>query len=181
MTSLQLSRAARWQTILQQVEVAYRALGDPEKEWIRQQLRQIEGLQLQLDRLFQQGGGSNACSGCQGDCCVKGHNHMTLANLLSYLQDGKVPPLADFSRTCPFLAEQGCQLPVASRPYNCISFVCDIIENALASAKLVEFYRLEGELRSCYQRFAARYRGAGMTGLLLQQEQLSGSTFLEKK
>ena len=181
MTSLQPSRAVRWQTILQQVEAAYRALDDAEKDWIRQQLRQIESLQLQLDRLFQQAGGSNACGGCQGDCCAKGHNHLTLANLLSYLQEGKLPPVADFSRTCPFLAEQGCLLPVASRPYNCVSFVCDIIENALAPAELAEFYRLEGELRSCYQQFAARYRGAGMTGLLLQQEQSPGSTFLEKK
>ncbi len=181
MPSLQQSRAARWQALVQQVGAAYRILADAEKEWIRRQLRQIEGLQVQLEQLFQRGDGSTACRVCQGDCCAKGHNHMTLANLLSYLQHDQLPPVADFSRTCPFLAEQGCLLPAAGRPYTCVSFVCDIIESALTPVELAEFYRLERALRSCYQQFAARYRGAGMTGLLLQQEQLPGRSFLEKK
>ena len=91
MTLLQQSRIERWQSLLQQVEVAYRALDKDEKAWIRRQLLQIESLQLQLEQLFLQGGGAKACSGCQGDCCAKGHNHLTLANLLSYLQEQQRP------------------------------------------------------------------------------------------
>jgi hypothetical protein len=181
MDSLQPSRTERWQLILQQVTAAYRDLAEDEKNWICRQLQLIETLQQQLELLFQLAGGAQVCSGCQGDCCAKGHNHMTLANLLSFLQTDRLPPRADFSRTCPFLGRQGCLLPPASRPYNCISFVCDTIENALKPADLVEFYHLERLLRSYYLEFAARYRGAGMTGVLLQQEQLPGSAFLERK
>ena len=181
MTPLQQRRTERWKLIVQQIAAAYRALSANEKNWIARQLEQIEILQLQLDRLFQQGDGGQACSHCQGDCCAKGHNHLTLANLLSYLQVGKLPPEADFTRTCPFLGARGCLLPAASRPYTCISFVCDIIETALPPADLAEFYRLERQLRSLYLELAARYTGGGMTGLLLQDERLAGSGFLERR
>ena len=181
MTPLQQSRTERWQLIVQQIAAAYRALSANEKTWIARQLEQIESLQRRLDRLFQLGNGGHACANCQGDCCAKGHNHLTLANLLSYLQADKLPPAADFTRTCPFLSARGCRLPAASRPYTCISFVCDIIESALTPADLAEFYRLERQLRSLYLELAARYTGGGMTGLLLQDERLAGSVFLTRK
>lgn len=106
---------------------------------------------------------------------------MTLANLLCYLQKGEQPPAADFSRTCPFLGDQGCLLVIESRPYNCISFVCDMIETSLTSPEVVDFYSLEQQLRAIYQEFAERYVGAGMTGLLIQSERLLGQAFLDFK
>ena len=179
--TMQAERSRCWQTIVSQVAEEYRQLPEDEKGWIEQQLREIASLQHELDRLFAKAGGTNACGNCSGECCAKGHNHMTLANLLAFLQQGEVPPAADFSRTCPFLGECGCLLGVAERPYNCISFVCDIIENSLTSAEVDLFYQQEQKLRDLYLKFAERYVGGGLTGLLLQWQRLAGRKFLERK
>jgi len=174
-------RSCRWQHIIKQVEADYRLLPVSEKAWIAQQLQQLATVQQRLQQLFEAGNGKQACRDCLGECCAKGHNHMTLANLLGFMQRGEQPPEPSFSQTCPFLGEQGCVLEVADRPYNCITFVCDIIENSLTSLQVTEFYALERQLRSLYQGFAERYAGAGLTGLLLQSERLNGQAFLDLK
>ncbi|SHI94071.1 hypothetical protein SAMN02745165_01192 [Malonomonas rubra DSM 5091] len=174
-------RHERWKKLVEQIAQEYRALPASEKTWIAEQLQQVETLQQQLNQLFEQGNGLTSCADCLGDCCAKGHNHMTLANLLSYLQRNDLPPQPDFSRTCPFLGERGCLLPVTRRPYNCISFVCDIIEHSLTSSQVEEFYRCEQQLRVVYRQFAERYSGGGMTGLLLQSERLGNGPFLQRK
>lgn len=173
-------RARRWQQIVARVSAEYAVLPAAEKTWINIRLQQIAELQAQLNSLFEKGNGLQACSKCHGECCAKGHNHMTLANLLGFLQRGELPPAADFSLTCPFLGQMGCVLDSQRRPYNCISFICDIIETAVTPAELAEFYSLERRLRVLYQDFAARYAGAGLTGLLLQAERLNGTPFLSK-
>jgi len=152
-----------------------------EKIWIGQRLAKMEKIQLELDRLFRRGAGEQVCQTCQGDCCAKGHNHLTLANLLGYLLDGEYLPPAEFSRTCPFLAENGCLLPASRRPYNCISFVCDRIEENLMPDEIEQFYALEQRLRSFYQEFAVRYAGAALTGLLIQDQRLEGRSFFSRK
>lgn len=174
-------RSQSWHQIVGQVTAEYSRLPQLEKDWIAARLKSLGELQGRLNQLFEKGDGLSACGACSGECCAKGHNHMTLANLLCFLQQDEPPPASDFSRTCPFLTEQGCSLPVARRPYNCISFVCDIIEKSLTSAELAEFYSLDQQLRGIYQEFAGRYTGAGMTGLLLQQNRLAGRAFLARK
>lgn len=178
---MQEERDRCWRTIVKQVESEYRLLPETEKHWIARRLDKIASLQRELDRLFTKADGEQSCGTCLGECCVKGHNHMTLANLLAFLQQGELPPPADFSRTCPFLGERGCLLGIEERPYNCISFVCDIIENSLTSEEIDQFYRQEGQLRAIYLEFAERYVGGGLTGLLLQWQRLGGQNFLEPK
>ena len=174
-------RNQRWRQLVAQIADEYRQLPESEKEWIAKRLQRLGELQRQLNRLFERGSGLQSCGDCLGECCAKGHNHMTLANLLGFLQREQSPPPADFSRTCPFLGGQGCLLTVEMRPYNCISFVCDIIESSLTSDEVSEFYSLEQQLRSIYQEFAERYVGGGLTGLLLQSERLNGRAFLDVK
>lgn len=178
---MQQERSQRWQRLISQITGDYQCLLKSEKDWIGERLLRIEILQQQLNRFFEQGRGVQSCSACQGDCCAIGHNHMTLANMLGYLSKEDQPPNADFSKTCPFLGEQGCLLTVGKRPYNCISFICDILENSLTSAEIAEFYALEQQLRVIYLQFAERYVGGGMTGLLLQEARLAGRSFFDLK
>ncbi len=181
MNELSTDRQRRWQRLVAQVEREYRALGAAERDWIAARLQQIADLQSQLQQLFRYGGGEQACGLCSGDCCAKGHNHMTLVNLLGYLQQGQLPPQTDFAATCPYLGPRGCRLSVERRPYNCISFICDKIENRLAAAEVERYYQLEQRLRRLYQEFAERYAGGALTGLLLQEQRLGGRGFLRRK
>jgi hypothetical protein len=174
-------RSQRWRQLIEQIESEYQQLPDEEKIWIAARLQQIETLQQQLHRLFTRGQGERACASCLGGCCAKGHNHMTLPNLLSFLQSGKQPPPVDFSRTCPFLSDTGCLLPITCRPYNCISFVCDIIEENLIQEEQERFYATERQLRNIYLQFADRYVGAAMTGLLIQEQRLGNRAFFSRK
>ena len=178
---MQKKRSTHWRQLLQQIMTEYQLLPENEKSWITTRLTRIEALQERMNLLFENGQGLRSCADCLGDCCVLGHNHMTLANLLSYLQCGELPPSPDFTSTCPFLGEHGCVLLVARRPYNCISFVCDIIEDALTSAEVEHFYQLDKELRALYLDFSSRFAGGSMTGLLLQYERLAGRFFLAHK
>lgn len=174
-------RCQRWREILHRVAAEYCQLPAPEKKWIAVRLDKIALLQRQLDHLFNAGNGATACRLCQENCCDKGHNHMTLVNLLSYIQQNILPPSADFTKTCPFLSDQGCLLVVESRPYNCISFICDTIEDVLNDEERRHFYALDQQLRQLYQEFSGRYLGAAMTGLLLQEPRLSERSFFALK
>lgn len=178
MSELSKERQRRWQAIVERIRQEYHALPQSEKEWIATRLQELERVQSGLDSLFGKADGALACSACQGACCAKGHNHMVLPNLLAYLQQDTLPPTADFSLTCPWLGPQGCVHEVGHRPYNCITFLCDKLEERLESAEGEEFYRLDRELRQLYRSFTERYVGGGMVGLLLQVERLGDRPFL---
>jgi hypothetical protein len=167
-----------WKDIVSRVMNEYHCLTPRELTWINTRLDQIEALQLELNQLFCHAEGAAICHQCQGDCCAKGHNHVTLANLLSFIRRGDLPPEADFTSTCPFLSGEGCRLSVTSRPYNCITFICDRIEDALPQDKKNHFYALDTELRSLYLEFSQRYRGAAMTGVLIFEQRRPGQSFL---
>lgn len=171
-------KETRWQDIVARVVAEYALLPVAEKRWIRKQLKQIEALQRQLDQLFSAADGEAVCRYCRGDCCAHGHNHLTLANLLSFVCREQPLPRADFSHTCPFLGSSGCRLAVESRPYNCVTFICDKIEATLTSSEKTDFYCCERRLRTLYGEFAARYPGAAMTGLLIADQRLAGRPFL---
>ncbi len=175
------NRTSRWQQIVAQIAAEYRLLPDEEKSWINVRLDQIQQLQVALQALFDNADGTEHCRDCEGDCCARGHHHMTLVNLLGFLRANTLPPDADFTQTCPFLSWKGCLLPVTERPYNCISFICDKIEANLRAEELERFYQLEKQLRALYFEFSDRYLGAAMTGLLLQDQRLSGRSFFTFK
>lgn len=172
-------RSQLWKSIVARLMNEYRKLPVPEQQWIDKRLNRIEAIQTELHQLFCAVEGEGICCRCQGDCCAKGHNHMTLANLLSFARRDSVPPAAVFSRTCPFLGARGCELSAASRPYNCITFICDRIENALEPESREQFYALDRELRAVYLEFSDRYRGAAMTGLLIQELRRPGQPLLK--
>lgn len=174
-------RQQLWAQIITDAQDQYLALEQEEKDWLEPRLHEIADLQRQLNCLFLTARGEQHCCNCAGGCCHAGHNHMTLVNLLQYFSFRDQPPDPDFYRSCPFLGDRGCLLAVERRPYNCISFICDIIENSLSAADLNEFYRLEGELRRLYLVVAKRYEGAAMTGLLLQYRRLQGRSFFQLK
>lgn len=150
-----------------------------ERSWIAARLEQVERLQNRLDTLFQKAEGSATCAVCAGACCARGHNHAGLVNVLMFLQRGMAPPPVNFDNTCPWLSEKGCILNPGSRPYSCITFLCDKLEDHLGRAEVAEFYRLDRELRGLYHQFAERYAGGGMVGLLLQAERLAGDPLLK--
>ena len=141
-----------WPAVLQRINLELTVLSQIERDWLKERLAVIETTQLALDELFCKVGGLDACTGCDGACCVCGRHHITLTNLLAYLLQGEETPAPDFSCTCPYLGEQGCLLPVAKRPYNCITFFCETLDDRLDSVDREQLRTLDRQLRSENQR-----------------------------
>jgi len=167
-----------WPAILQRINRELATLSNSERNWLNERLAVIEGIQHSLDELFCKAGGADACAGCDGACCDCGRHHITLTNLLAYLLKGEEPPAPDFRCACPYLTEQGCRLPVARRPYNCITFFCETLDDRLDSAEREQLRALDCRLRSEYQRVSARYPAASLRGLWIALERLGNGQLL---
>jgi hypothetical protein len=154
-----------WPTLLRRVKSEVAALGAVERVWLNERLAIISETQVALDELFRKAHGIESCSGCDGACCDCGRHHITLTNLLAYLLAEENPPPPDFNRPCPYLGDMGCRLSVERRPYNCITFFCEELEEKLAPFDRERLRTLDCQLRSEYQRVADRYPAASLRGL----------------
>jgi hypothetical protein len=167
----------RWQQIIHQVAEEFTRLDDQERIWIRSRLARIALLQTELQSLADVVDISTVCRDCQGSCCDCGKNHFGLVNLLFFLLADEPLPVADFQQGCPFLSATGCRLDAGRRPFNCVTFICDEIEDRLIAKDCAYFYQLEKQLRGVYLEFEQRYAGAGAYGLILRSERLGGRGF----
>jgi hypothetical protein len=169
---------ADWSLLLQRINLEIAMLSVAEREWLKERLAVIAANQLALDELFSKADGAESCTGCDGACCGCGRHHITLTNLLAYLLEGEDPPAPDFSRTCPYLGDSGCRLPVARRPYNCITFFCETLENRLNPVQCEQLRILDRQLRNEYQRIAERYPAASLRGLWIALERVGDGHLL---
>jgi len=170
-----------WRQTLARVRRELSQLPGTEKRWLQENLAHIQALQRQIHSYFQAADGDRLCAACSGACCEKGRHHLTLVNLLGFLLADEAPPQPDFTSTCPFLGPTGCRLDIGRRPFNCITFNCELVENALSKKQQDEFYRLEQRLRTCYELFDQRYAGSSLRGLLIRAERLGGGSFLARR
>jgi hypothetical protein len=166
-----------WQQTLAGVRLELARLPAAERAWIGLQVARIADLQERLHALFTAAEGESLCRDCDGACCGCGRNHLTLGNLAAILLAGDEPPTPDFTGSCPWLGPRGCRLEPARRPFNCVTFICETIEDRIEKAELDAFYALEKALRCIYRDLAGRYAGAGLQGLLLRAEGLDGRGF----
>ena len=104
---------------------------------------------------------------------------MTLTNLFAYLLEDEDPPTPDFRRTCPYLGDQGCLLPASRRPYNCITFFCETLEEQLGAKDCERLRSLDRRLRNEYLQVAARYPTASLRGLWIALQRVGDGALLQ--
>lgn len=173
------SPAQRWSRIVNSLRHEVAGLAADERDWIAARLAAIALLQEELHSCVRESGGETLCAACPEHCCGEGKNHPGLANLLFYLLAGEELP-ADFTAPCPQLGPTGCHFPPARRPFNCITFNCERVEERLTIAQRQRLVTLETALRALYESFAGRYAGAGSQGLLIRAETLGHRPFLQR-
>ena len=180
MTATTASDTALWAATVERARRELATLPAAEHAWLESQVARIGELQRDLDRLFREVDGPAVCTDCLGGCCSRAKHHVTLANLLGYLLAGAEPPLPDFTLACPLLGTQGCRLPVEHRPFNCIIFLCERIDDHLTDAQRQAFAGIEAELRNAYHAVAERCPGAGLRGLLIAAARVGDRPLLMK-
>lgn len=177
---LSTDRKARWDELLNQLRRELNSITQEDLRWLQQRVVLIQEVQEQIHTLFLDANGSAVCRACSGSCCEHGHNHITLINVVAALLQHNVPE-ADFTATCPFLTSKGCSLTVALRPFNCVTFICDAIEDHMDAAQVTEFYRLEELLRAHYAEVDQRYVGSSLRGLFIGTSRLDAQRLLERR
>lgn len=167
-----------WPKTLKKITAEVSLLSNAERDWLGERLAVIEETQHSLNDLFLKAGGVEACTECDGACCGCGQHHVTLTNLLAYLLRGEDPPVPDFDQTCPYLSDQGCRLLVSRRPYNCITFFCETVDDRLDVIEREQLLELDKRLRSEYQRVAECYPGASLRGFWIALERIGDGPLL---
>jgi hypothetical protein len=114
---------------------------------------------------------AGVCTACGGECCRTGKYHFTVVELLVHLVERKELFTPRFEQQfCPYLDERGCLMASAYRPFNCVIFNCEQLENQLTTAQKERLIRLERELRSLYAGFERLFGNRFMGGLLMNCE-----------
>lgn len=129
----------------------------------------------ELHLIALKGGAAGICATCGGECCKRGNNHVGAVDLIAYLNDGREIFTPCFEREiCPYLDEAGCIMEPEYRPFNCITFICEQVEDRLDHPEKERFYKLESDLRKLYrameQLFDDRFR-CSLLGVCERQPQ----------
>src|SRR6185369_4301043 len=122
----------QWRQGVATVTAAFLALPPALRQRLRQLSDELARVKGAMQDLVAQVGAALHCAACGGECCVAGRYHFSRADLLVYLATERelFVPLFD-NGLCPYLAREGCLMPTGYRPFNCISFNCDRIEDLL--------------------------------------------------
>ena len=67
---------------------------------------------------------------------------------------------------------------MTKRPYNCITFFCEVLDDQLDSVDREQLRTLDHQLRREYQRVAKRYPAASLRGLWIALERVGNGQLL---
>lgn len=158
-----------WGKAVSAVNAGFLALPQEKAHRLRELSRAMVALKERMQHLVAQVDAAELCAGCGGACCVCGKYHFAAVDLLVYLatQELLFAPRFD-NGLCPLLGEPNCLVPAGYRPFNCITFNCELIEDRLADSDVSRFYLMERELRELYAEIRSLFPRGAMDGSLLR-------------
>lgn len=160
-----------WEQAVAAVAGEYAALAPDARTWAEERSSAIREAKKALNAISQKVSGGEICAACRGECCARGRHHVTVVDLLVHLAVGRPLPVPDFAVDhCPWLGAAGCRMDPVCRPFNCITFNCERVEELLEPSDRERFYRVEGELRVVYGEVEEFFGNRFMQGLLLSYE-----------
>jgi len=147
-----MNEREKWNLGVAAVREKYATLSSPLNAQLKKFAAAIKTCKKTLHQIGAEVSAAVICAQCQGECCKNGKNHVTAVDLLVYLNDGREIFTPCFEQAiCPYLEENNCFMEPEYRPYNCVTFICERIEELLASSEKERFYSVERELRALYR------------------------------
>jgi hypothetical protein len=161
-----------WDSAIAAVKKEFAALPELFIANIRTSTETIKKYKKAIFVLTEMVGGGKICENCRGECCKKGKYHFTVIDLLVFLAEGKALFAPHFGRErCPYSGDAGCLMEPEYRPFNCITFHCERLEELLQAPDIEAFYELEKKLRSQYSGLERMFDNRLAYGLLSNYEQ----------
>lgn len=162
------ARDHEWREAVSKVTAAFERLPDAVRLELERLCRDMVAHKEAMQQLAARVDAARHCAGCGGACCVRGKYHFGAVDLLVYLSTAKPLFAPRFDNgLCPFLGEPECLIPAGYRPFNCITFNCDLIEDQLTRDEVSRFYRMEQELKARYAQIRSLFPARSMDGPLL--------------
>jgi hypothetical protein len=175
------SRQTDWLKIVQRVQNEWTSLVESERFWIVTKIEQLSRLQQELHSLVAAADGEDVCRDCCGGCCGDGLYHPTLVTILAHLVPDRPLPTPDFRQSCPYFGVGGCLFLPAVRPFNCVIFICEKIEERCSEKSLALICGLESQIRTIYEAFDSRFAGSSLRGVMNRASIVDPRDFLVGK
>lgn len=164
----------KWEGALETVRREFFLLSPLLRAEIATRCTTIRSLKLELHEIAESADCADLCALCRGACCTAGKYHFTVIDLLAYLSCGRdlfTPRFAEAANGggCPYAGSRGCLMEPQFRPYTCITFICEEVEDRLPSGS-ERFYLLAGELRSLYADLERLFQKRFISGLIMNYD-----------
>lgn len=157
-----------WSAAVVCVRTEYETIPDDLRLRLSGLTDEIFTLKSRHQRLISSFDAGRICAGCKGECCRFGKHHFTAVDLLVYLSSGRdlFEPSFD-NPCCPYHGGSGCLMEPGLRPFNCIIFICEQLENLLEEGVKIEVNRVETQLRGIYGELDRLLGNRFANGLLI--------------
>ena len=140
-----------WSEAVASVQSEYLALPMPVKKRLHELSSEISELKAGHQKLASRFSPDLLCERCNGICCRYGKHHFTVVELIVYLVSEYELFTPSFENpVCPYIGDTGCLMEPALRPFNCIIFICEDLDNRLDEASRAELSAIEKKLRQLY-------------------------------
>lgn len=157
-----MTEKEKWDLGVVAVRREYKGLSPALKAEVSRCAFAIKSCKKEIHLITEEAGSADICALCNGECCKSGNNHFRGVELIVYLNDGRELFTPCFEgEICSCLGEFGCLMEPEYRPYNCITFICERVEDKLTPSEKERYYALALDLRAFYTEL----------------EQLSGNRF----
>src|SRR6185369_988495 len=168
MIGVNLTDHELWSEAVGRVQGEYLALSMPVKQALYRLSSEIRELKDEHQKLVARYSVDRLCEQCNGICCKYGKHHFTAVELIAYLVSERELFTPSFENpVCPYIGGSGCLMEPAFRPFNCIIFICEDLDNRLDEASRAELSIIEKELRQLYLRIDQLLGNRFGNGLLI--------------
>jgi hypothetical protein len=160
-----MTEKERWDLGVCAVRKEYAGLSPADRSHVKVCVGQIRSLKNELQLIAEGADAGAVCALCSGECCRGGKGHVRAVDLIAYLSDGREIFTPCFEKAiCPYLGDGGCLMEPGYRPFNCITFICERVEDLLGAPEKERYYELERRLRilcgKLEERFDYRFRSS---------------------
>lgn len=160
-----------WNLAVAAVTAEFAALPLAQQTLLAEMSEAVKDCKRELHAVVETVSAAGVCADCGGECCRTGKYHFTVVELLVHLVERKELFTPRFEQQfCPYFGERGCLMAPAYRPFNCVIFNCERLENQLTPARKERLVRLERMLRGDYAGFEKLFGNRFMGGLLMNCE-----------